>query len=131
MSQPTELNPGELHPFTQVLPDSNQNDDMPLPDMFNPGSPNCFQRVSRLMFQYLVIASVYRMIVYINKLYQDVDAVKEYYNERDFYFSIISIACLVLPPLIYAVFLVGKSSPTLLAMKWKTFHIFALHFQRI
>lgn len=106
-NRPTELNPGELQPFTQG--DSNQNGDMSLPDIGTLSGPNCFQRLSRLMFQYLVIASIYRMVVYLNKLYQDIDAVKEYYNERDFYFSIISIACLLLPPLIYAVFLVGSN----------------------
>lgn len=55
-----------------------------------------------------MIFSIYRLVLYINKIYQDVNTVKEYYSEQDFYFLIISIISLITPPLVYSIYLIGK-----------------------
>lgn len=61
-----------------------------------------------IAFQKLMILSIYRLILYINKLYQDVNTAKEYFSEKDFYFFIISIITLITPPLVYSIYLIGK-----------------------
>lgn len=60
---------------------------------------------SNLLFQRIFIFSLARMVVYINKVYQDVGAVQTYYDEKSFYFAIISVLSLVSPSLIYAIYL--------------------------
>lgn len=112
MNEAGELPAGEMQPFNAsvgVMP-APEHGDLPPPELPGAPGPGCFRLLGRVMFQRLVIFTVYRIFSYINKLYQDVHAVQEYYNERDMYFCIISAACLFLPPLIYAVFLVGASA---------------------
>ncbi|RWS19475.1 hypothetical protein B4U80_00692, partial [Leptotrombidium deliense] len=46
----------------------------------------------------MLVSSLVRLIIYLNKLYQDYYN----YNDQDFYFALISIAALVTPPLIYS-----------------------------
>lgn len=60
---------------------------------------------SRLLFQRIFIFSIIRLCVYINKVYQDAGSVKKYYEERAFYFGIISVLSLVSPSIIYAIYL--------------------------
>ena len=55
-----------------------------------------------------MISSIYRLILYINKIYQDVNTAKEYYSDQDFYFFIISIITLITPPFVYSIYLIGK-----------------------
>ena len=64
----------------------------------------------KIIFQKLMILSIYRLILYINKIYQDVNTTREYFNEQDFYFFIISIITLITPPLVYSIYLIGKLS---------------------
>jgi len=63
----------------------------------------------RLLFQRLLILSVVRLIIYLNKLYQDCIAVKTYYTDSDFYFFIISIISLIVPAIVYTLYLIGDS----------------------
>jgi hypothetical protein len=101
--------PDPIEVLNDTIVSANQ-DDVSLPDI--PLSSTCFglSKLNRFAFQFYVFASVYRMVTYINKLYQDGHTACDYFNERDMYFSIISAACIVSPPFIYAVYLVGKSS---------------------
>ena len=62
----------------------------------------------KIVFQKLMILSIYRLILYINKLYQDVNTAKEYFSEQDFYFFIISIITLITPPTVYSIYLIGE-----------------------
>lgn len=57
------------------------------------------------MFQRIFIFSLARLVIYLHKLYQDFGAVQTYKEEKSFYFSIISILSLILPSLIYAIYL--------------------------
>lgn len=61
----------------------------------------------KIVFQKLMIVSIYRLVLYINKIYQDVFTAKEYYSDQDFYFFLISIITLITPPLIYSIYLIG------------------------
>jgi hypothetical protein len=65
--------------------------------------------IAKLLFQRLLILSVVRLIIYLNKLYQDCNAVTTYYTDSDFYFFIISIISLIAPPIVYALYLIGES----------------------
>ncbi|RWS25882.1 hypothetical protein B4U80_04274 [Leptotrombidium deliense] len=65
--------------------------------------------LARILFQRLLIFSLVRLIIYLNKIYQDFHAVDEYYNDNDFNYCIISIAAIVAPPLIYTVYLTGAN----------------------
>ncbi|RWS02339.1 hypothetical protein B4U79_14753, partial [Dinothrombium tinctorium] len=69
-------------------------------------SSSCF---SRPIFQLLLITSLTRLIIYLNKLYQDVNSVSEYYVREDVYFAIVSLIALILPPILYAAYLTGES----------------------
>lgn len=64
---------------------------------------------SRLTFQSLLILSVVRLTIYLNKLYQDVDSVTEYLSTKHVYYFLISVASLAAPPIIYAVYLIGAN----------------------
>lgn len=64
--------------------------------------------LKKIVFQKLMILSIYRLVLYINKLYQDVNTAKEYFSEQDFYFFIISIITLITPPLVYSIYLIGE-----------------------
>ncbi|RWS27165.1 hypothetical protein B4U80_07086 [Leptotrombidium deliense] len=70
------------------------------------GGQGCFIRP---IFQIMLVSSLVRLTIYLNKLYQDVNAVSTYYNDQDFYFAVISIAALIFPPLIYIGYLTGES----------------------
>ena len=65
--------------------------------------------LSRFLFQRLLFLSLIRLIIYLNKLYQDCNAVNAYYSEHDFYFFIISVISLVSPPVVYSFYLVGDA----------------------
>ena len=71
--------------------------------------PTSTSLISKLLFQRLLILSLVRLIIYLNKLYQDCNAVNTYYSENDFYFCIISIISLICPPIVYAFYLIGDS----------------------
>ena len=59
---------------------------------------------SNLLFQRIFIFSLARLLIYINKVYQDVNAVQTYYGEKSLYFAVISLLSLVSPSLIYAIY---------------------------
>ena len=59
---------------------------------------------SNLLFQRIFLFSLVRLVIYINKVYQDVGAVETYYGEQSLYFAIISLLSLVSPSLIYAIY---------------------------
>ncbi|CAG2120367.1 unnamed protein product, partial [Medioppia subpectinata] len=61
----------------------------------------------RFLFQRLLI--LIRLIIYLNKLYQDCNAVNTYYSDHDFYFCIISVVSLLSPPIVYAFYLIGDT----------------------
>lgn len=63
----------------------------------------------KIEFQSLMIMSIYRLIVYINKLYQDVNTIQQFYKDQDFYFLMISVIGLFLPPFVYVIYLIGRS----------------------
>lgn len=65
----------------------------------------CFGRLS---FQIILIFAVSRLFIYIFKLFEDGISVKEYYNSNDTNFALISAACLAIPPLFYAIYLIGE-----------------------
>ena len=68
--------------------------------------PGFFMRVS---FQRLVLFAVARLSIYIFKLFEDGYSVKEYKNQSDINFMLISAAGLVVPPVFYAIFLMGQN----------------------
>lgn len=59
-------------------------------------------------FQFLLLVSFVRLVIYLNKLYADYDATVTYYNDRDIWFSVLSLASLLLPCFIYALYLLGR-----------------------
>jgi len=50
-----------------------------------------------------------RLVIYLNKLYQDCNAVTTYYTDNDFHFFVISVVSLIAPPIVYAIYLIGDS----------------------
>jgi len=64
---------------------------------------------AKFNFPGLLIFSLARLCVYFNKLYQDANAVQEYYSNQHTNFLIISIITLVFPPLFYAIYLIGAN----------------------
>ncbi|RWS10159.1 hypothetical protein B4U79_12785 [Dinothrombium tinctorium] len=61
----------------------------------------------RIVFQKLLLFSTVRLIIYLNKLYQDVNAVGEY-SSKDYYkYCIISVLALTSPIIIYTFYLIG------------------------
>lgn len=64
---------------------------------------------TRMTFQRLVLFSVTRLSIYLFKLFEDTSAVKDYKTSHDYYFMIISAACLITPPLFYSIFLMGQN----------------------
>lgn len=59
-------------------------------------------------FQFLLILSLIRLIVYLNKIYQDTNAISVYFSGSDILFSMISASAVIMPPLTYAIFLTSK-----------------------
>ena len=57
------------------------------------------------MFQRLFLFSLARLLIYLNKISQDLGATKTYYEESAINFSLISLLALIAPPLIYAIYL--------------------------
>lgn len=62
-----------------------------------------------MIFQRMLFLSLVRISIYLFKLYEDGSAVNEYYNSVDLYFCIISVASLLVPPLFYAIYLIGSN----------------------
>jgi len=79
----------------------------PLTEQAITSGSKIFKIFGKITFQKLMLLSVYRLILYINKIYQDVNTTKEFYNEQDFYFLLISIIALITPPLVYSIYLIG------------------------
>lgn len=63
----------------------------------------------RIIFQKMLILSLGRLIIYIYKLYEDANSVNEYYSSWEVNFLIISACSLAVPPLFYAIYLVGSN----------------------
>ncbi|XP_074602121.1 uncharacterized protein LOC141855843 [Brevipalpus obovatus] len=61
------------------------------------------------LYQRLLVFSLARLFIYINKLYQDFGATHEYKDHNDYNFFTISVISLVAPPILYALFLVGAN----------------------
>ncbi|KAH7642239.1 xk-related domain containing protein [Dermatophagoides farinae] len=59
---------------------------------------------SRTLFQRIFLQSLCRLIIYLNKIYQDFGAVNTYHSEHALYFEIISLLCLILPSMIFAIY---------------------------
>ncbi|XP_035214464.1 uncharacterized protein LOC118188197 isoform X2 [Stegodyphus dumicola] len=58
-------------------------------------------------FHWLFITSLIQLSIYLNKVYQDSVAVKEYYEEKDVSACTVSSFCLFLPSVMYLLFMVG------------------------
>ena len=71
-------------------------------------SSKCFSLFRAFTFQGLVLFAVFRLCVYIGKIFEDGHSAQEYYQSNDLNFAIISAACLALPPLLYAFYLIGE-----------------------
>lgn len=70
---------------------------------------------SRITFQYSVIFATLRLVIYSFKIFEDWMATEKYYSTSDINFALISAACLAVPPIFYAIYLVGEHltrSPT-------------------
>lgn len=65
--------------------------------------------VTATLFQRLLIFSLTRLIVYINKLYQDYGATNQYSSSKEYNFFTLSIISLIAPPILYALFLTGAN----------------------
>ncbi|XP_027194563.2 uncharacterized protein LOC113789247 [Dermatophagoides pteronyssinus] len=59
---------------------------------------------SKTMFQRIFLQSLCRLIIYLNKIYQDFGAVNTYHSEHAPYFEIISLLCLILPSMVFAIY---------------------------
>lgn len=59
-----------------------------------------------MTFQKLFFLSLFRLGVYLHKLYQDANAVKTYSTKQTIGYAIISILSLTLPSFIYAIYLI-------------------------
>lgn len=66
------------------------------------------QLFKKIVFQKLMILSIYRLVLYLNKLYQDVNTAKEYVDDKDYCYFIISVITLITPPLVYSIYLIGE-----------------------
>uniref|UniRef100_T1K3B2 XK-related protein n=1 Tax=Tetranychus urticae TaxID=32264 RepID=T1K3B2_TETUR len=60
-------------------------------------------------FQRMLIFSLMKLGIYLNKLYQDFGATYEYKDHREYNFFAISIVSLVAPSILYALFLIGAN----------------------
>ncbi|KFM81616.1 hypothetical protein X975_14979, partial [Stegodyphus mimosarum] len=58
-------------------------------------------------FHWLFTTSLIQLSIYLNKVYQDSAAVKEYYEEKDISACTASSFCLFLPSVMYLLFTVG------------------------
>lgn len=56
------------------------------------------------MFQRIFLLSLIRLVIYLHKLYQDCDATKTYHHYRHLYYEAISLACLILPSIVFAIY---------------------------
>ncbi|XP_054156746.1 uncharacterized protein LOC128955130 [Oppia nitens] len=65
--------------------------------------------LSRFLFQRLLLLSLIRLVIYLNKLFQDCTAVNTYYSDHDLHFFIVSVLSLVCPPVVYAFYLIGEA----------------------
>lgn len=63
----------------------------------------------RFIFQKLLTLSVIRLSIYMFKLYEDVATAGEYKKVAEVNFLLITAACLVVPPVFYAIFLIGSN----------------------
>lgn len=64
---------------------------------------------SRILFQKLLLMAVVRLSVYVFKLVEDANSVKEYEAGKHFKFMLISAACLIVPPVFYSIYLMGQN----------------------
>lgn len=64
---------------------------------------------SKVLFQRILILSLTRLIVYINKLYQDFGATHQYKDHNEYNFFMLSLVSLIAPPIVYTLFLVGSN----------------------
>lgn len=64
-------------------------------------------RCGRFSFPWLLTVSVVQLIIYLNKLYQDSAAVAVYFDGKDINYCVVSATCLLIPALIYIVYLVA------------------------
>src|SRR5699024_10452477 len=82
--------------------------------MSQPSQPSAPSRPttlwSRLVFQRLFATSLYCLIVFLFKMYEDLTALKTYYEgiQENLTNFLISLLCIVLPPLFYALYLVPE-----------------------
>ena len=63
----------------------------------------------RFVFQKLLALAVIRLSVYLFKLYEDVATTSEYKKAGEVNFLLITAACLIVPPVFYAIFLIGSN----------------------
>uniref|UniRef100_A0A2L2YGK8 XK-related protein n=1 Tax=Parasteatoda tepidariorum TaxID=114398 RepID=A0A2L2YGK8_PARTP len=72
-----------------------------------PKSDGVLSLFGNYSFPYLLTASVIKLGIYLNKLYQDSSAVGKYYTDKELNYCIVSAFCLFLPALIYIMYIVS------------------------
>ncbi|KAI1289178.1 hypothetical protein HDE_08565 [Halotydeus destructor] len=93
----------------QPMEDVNMSDEVESPPPNNRAgfAPLGFFR--RAVFQRLLLFSTVKLFVYLYKLYDDCDSTIQFYEKLEVYFFIISVASLIVPPIFYAIYLIGAN----------------------
>lgn len=63
---------------------------------------------SRFTFQKVFTLFFIRLLIYLNKIYEDYGEIQTYHKEKNYFFELISLLCFLLPPIVYAIYEAGS-----------------------